>query len=152
MDVGTPIVDDGMGSVVRFCCSCLQLEPDDFSFFSLAWSFAAIVINTIPTIKKTNATASTTSVMIRALEYVFPKVVSGPSKIIISVLLDGSMIGKAGSHSADAPCHARLVPGRSLVSPQLALVLEMGFDKGTAPKSDTTITNKTCRKVRHDNR
>ena len=126
VDVGTPIVDDGTGSVGRFSCSCLQLEPGDFSFlFSLARSFAAIVINTIPTIKKTNAIASTASVMIRALEYLFPKVVSGASKIIISVLLEGSMIGKTGSRSADASCHARLVPGRSLFSPQLALVLEI---------------------------
>lgn len=93
LDVGTPIVVDGMGSSVGFSCSCLQLEPDDFSFFSLARSFAAIVINTIPTIKKINATANTTSVMIRALEYFLPKVVPGPSKIIISVLLEGSMIG-----------------------------------------------------------
>ena len=50
VDVGTTIVFDGMGSVVGFSCSCLQLEPDDFSFFSLAWSLAAIVINTIPKI------------------------------------------------------------------------------------------------------
>ena len=74
VDVGTPIVDDGTGSVGRFSCSCLQLEPGDFSFlFSLARSFAAIVINTIPTMHKIIPTANTTSVMTLSFDSVLPR-------------------------------------------------------------------------------
>lgn len=111
--VGTPVVVDRMDSVVFSSCSCLEMEPDDFSFF---WSFAAVVINTIPTIKKIKATANTTSVMILSFECLLLKVVSGPSDIIISVLLADSMIGKTGSQSASVLCLARSVLGQSLVS------------------------------------
>jgi len=141
VDVGTPIVVDAMGSVVFSSCSCLEMEPDDFSFFL---SFAAVVIKTIPTIKKTNATTNTTKEIIRSFEYFLVKVVSGPSIMIISELLEDSMMC-IGIHSADVPCLVRLVQSRSLFSLHLPLVLLRDKDViGTGRKSDTTITNRIC--------
>ena len=122
-DVGTSIVVDEMG---------------DFSFF-LSFA-AAIVINTIPTIKKTNATTNTPNAMIRSFGYFLVKVVIGPSTMTISVLLEDSMIG---SHSAGVPCLTRLVQGRSLRNLQQPIVRDKAVI-GTIRKSDPTMTNRTC--------
>ena len=135
-DVGTPIVVDELGSVVFSSCSCLEIEPD-FSFFL---SFAAVVIKTIPTIKKTNATTNTPYVMIRSFGCFLVKVVPGPSTMIISVLLVDSMIG---SHSAGVPCLTRLVQGRSLRSLQQPIVRDKAVI-GTIRESDTPMTNGPC--------